>query len=288
MTFASYSERKTREAAAARLTPLVTIERGSAAAASSVQIANAWTERFYDGPYDLAALPPDDRLPAVSLVFVQSRDGNTGADNPEELGGGPVDKHLIYEGLSRVSADAVLAGAKTAEGEQTFFSIWHPEIVALRASLGLPRHPAQVVVTGSGCLDVERTLLFNAAGAAPVYVLAAPDACRKLEAAAERPGIEVVPIEHDDLRAALAFLRRERGIRRISCIGGRTTASALIDAGLVQDIALTTTSRTAGEPGTPFYVGKQPPDLQLIVRKRGMDPEYPMVFEQWAIKNRKW
>ena len=27
-------------------------------------------------------------MPAVTLVFVQSREGNTGADNPEELGGG--------------------------------------------------------------------------------------------------------------------------------------------------------------------------------------------------------
>ena len=47
-------------------------------------------------------------------VFVQSADGNTGARNPADLGGGETDKHLIYEGLSRVDVDGVLAGAATS------------------------------------------------------------------------------------------------------------------------------------------------------------------------------
>ena len=72
-------------------------------------IGNAWSREHYGGPFHLFAAPPD--RPAISLVFVQTRDGNTGAPNPEDLGGGPTDKHLIYEGLSRVAADAVLAGA---------------------------------------------------------------------------------------------------------------------------------------------------------------------------------
>ena len=91
----------------------------------------------------------------------------------------------------------------------------------------------------------------------------------------------------EDLRAPLAYLRRERGIRRVSAIGGRTTASALIDAGLVQDLCRTTTARSAGEPDTPLYVGKQPPDLRLIVRKRGTDPDYPIVFEHLAVSRNR-
>ena len=74
-------------------------------------------------------------LPAIDLVFVQSRDSNTVADNPSTLGGGDTDEHLVYEGLSRVDADAVLAGAATARSERMVFSIWHPELVALRCSL---------------------------------------------------------------------------------------------------------------------------------------------------------
>ena len=58
------------------------------------------------------------------------------AETRRALGGGETDKHLIYEGLSRVAADAVLAGAETIRGGDIVLSVWHPELVRLRASLG--------------------------------------------------------------------------------------------------------------------------------------------------------
>ena len=75
-------------------------------------------------------MPPQDET-ALSLVFVQSNDGNTERRirNPSE---GPTDKHLIYEGLSRVAADAVLAGARTVHAG-AFFSVWHPELFSCDA-----------------------------------------------------------------------------------------------------------------------------------------------------------
>jgi hypothetical protein len=54
----------------------------------------------------------------------------------------------------------VLAGAATV-GKKVFFSVWHPEIVALRRELGLPRHPAQIVVSRRGHINLEASLLFN-------------------------------------------------------------------------------------------------------------------------------
>ena len=115
--------------------------------------------RLFDGPFYLSPAPPGD-LPAANLVFVRSRDGDTVADNPSTLGGGEADKHLIYEGLSRVAADGVLSGAATIRGSELVLSIWHPELVALRASLGMPRHPAQIVATSRG-LDLDDGLMFN-------------------------------------------------------------------------------------------------------------------------------
>jgi len=281
ISFGAFSDRKMREAESAPITRLCTLDDRSDAF-DGLQIGNAWSQAYYDGLFHLPLRVAQD-VPLVSLVFVQSREGNTGTDNPDDLGGGPVDKHLIYEGLSRVAADAALAGAKTAEGEETFFSVWHPELVALRREFGLSRHPAQIVVTGSGCIDLDRSMLFNVPDV-PVYVVSTPVGCERLShEASQRPWMELVPMRGEDLRAPLAYLRRERGIRRVSAIGGRTTASALIDAGLVQDLCRTTTARSAGEPDTPLYVGKQPPDLRLIVRKRGMDPDYPIVFEHLAV-----
>jgi riboflavin biosynthesis pyrimidine reductase len=285
ITFGAFSARKTREADSAPLTRLVTVDDRSAAF-EGLQIGNAWSQTYYDGLFHLPLRAAED-VPLVSLVFVQSQEGNTGAGNPEDLGGGPVDKHLIYEGLSRVAADAVLAGAKTAEGEETFFSVWNSELVALRRELGLPRHPAQIVVTGTGCIDLDRSMLFRVPDV-PVYVVSTPGGCEKVaQAASHHPSIELVPMQGEDLRAPLAYLRRERGIRRVSAIGGRTTASALIDAGLVQDLCRTTTARSAGEPDTPFYVGKHPPEMRLIVRKQGTDPDYPIVFEHLAVTSNR-
>jgi riboflavin biosynthesis pyrimidine reductase len=278
--FDQFAARKVREAERARLTALSTLDDKSGAF-DCVTIGNDWSRYLYDGPFHLAS-DHGSETPLVSLVFVQSRDGNTGADNPDSLGGGPVDKHLIYEGLSRVAVDGVLSGAKSV-GQHTFFSVWHPELVSLRTSLGLPRHPAQIIVTGTGCVDLERALVFNVP-AVPVFILSTASGCERLaQAVSQRQGIELIAMSHDQLRAPLSFLRRERGIRRISAVGGRTTASALVDQNLVQDVLLTTTARVAGEPNTPFYNGSRTLELQTIVRKKGTDPEFPIVFEHSTI-----
>jgi riboflavin biosynthesis pyrimidine reductase len=156
--------------------------------------------------------------------------------------------------------------------------------VALRSALGLPRHPAQVVITRRGGIDVERALLFNVPDV-PVYIIASPGACERLESAVScRSAIELIPMRGNDLGTPLTYLRQKRGVNRISCIGGRATATALLDGGYVQDLCLTTTERDAGEPGTPYYAGTKTPALELMVRKRGEDPEYPITFEQFAVR----
>jgi riboflavin biosynthesis pyrimidine reductase len=282
-SFSAFTERKTREALSAPLVPLRTIEDYSVALATRA-IGNAWTREYYDGPFHLPMQGTIGPAPYVSLVFVQSRDGNTGTDNPEQLGGGPVDKHLIYEGLSRVGADAVLAGATTADDENTFFSVWHPELVSLRQELGLSRHPAQIIISGRGSINPETSRVFNVADV-PVYVVAGRSRSRALERAiADRPWVQLVAMNGDDLRGPLEYLNRAHGIRRISAVGGRKTASALLDQGLVQDMCLTTTARRAGQPNTPFYVGSRPPRTMPIVRKQGSDLQCPIVFEHLAVQ----
>src|SRR5262245_39469731 len=171
-SFPEYAADKTRYAQSARVGSLVTEERRIDS--RLVSVGNDWTRRHFDGDFYTSSPPRD--LPAISVVFVQSREGNTAAENPADLGGGDTDLHLIYEGLSRVAADGVLAGATTAAG-RVFFSVWRAELVALREALHLPRHPSQIVVSYDGHLDVEGTLLFNVPEAR-VFVLAGPK-CRE-------------------------------------------------------------------------------------------------------------
>src|SRR4029453_2509561 len=106
--FPAFEDRKTREAERAVIPRLHTLRDCSAGPALRA-LGPTWSREHYDGDFYLADAPRG--LPALSLVFVQSIDGNTVIANPERLGGGPADTHLIYEGLSRVAVDAVLAGA---------------------------------------------------------------------------------------------------------------------------------------------------------------------------------
>ena len=241
------------------------------------EIGNAWSRAHYGGAFHLYD-PPADR-PAIALVFVQTRNGNTGAHNPASLGGGPTDQYLIYEGLSRVAADGVLAGAGTI-GHSVFFTVTHPELVPLRAELGLPRHPAQIVISGAGNIDLAARIFVTPE--VPVFLLAG-ERCLETHAAEirSRPWITLLPL-NDDLPGAMRRLRREFGMNRVSAIGGRATATALVDAGLVQDIYLTTSPIDGGEPDTPWYDGDRPPRLDLIVSKIEDAPR-PIRFEHLAL-----
>ena len=271
-SFAAFSDRKSREAAAAELPPYLTdLQRPLD---EMLAIGSPWTARLFDGPFYLSPLP--QRQPACHLVFVQSLDGNTGARDPQTLGGGETDKHVIYEGLTRVAADAVLAGSSTARGGRVVFSVWHPELVRLRHTLGQPRHPIQIIATRRG-VPVDRELLYNVPELRLILLTAPAGLAAMRESLSERPWITPIVVESGHTLVDAFAQMRAMGIQRISAVGGRGLAAELIDAGLVQDLYLTTSPITGGEPGTPMY--PRPLALRTVVRKRGTLHEAGVVFE---------
>ena len=278
MTFDAFVDNKTADAVKGRPAGFATeFDRASGDLSA---IGNAWSRQLFDGPFYLSPVPSPTR-PACSLVFVQSKDGNTGARNPASLGGGDTDTHLIYEGLSRVGADAVLAGAETIRGGDVVFSVWHPELVELRASLGKPRHPIQIIATLRG-LDLDHGLLFNVPEIQVVVITLGDGAHLMRPALASRPWITPVVMQQPtDLPWAFERLR-ELGIERISAVGGRRIAAQMIDAGLVQDVYLTTSPKTGGEPDTLFY--PRPLNGEVIVRKLGRGNEAGVIFEQVGLR----
>jgi riboflavin biosynthesis pyrimidine reductase len=271
--FERFVERKCRLALAVPLPPYLTELEDPEK--DAIAVGNAWSKRLFDGPFYLASRSSIER-PTCSLVFVQSSDGNTSASDPEQLGGGDTDKHLVYEGLSRVAADAVLAGAATVRDSEVVFSVWHPELVKLRLSLGLSRHPIQIVATIDG-LELDDALLFNVPDIR-VVVLTVPSGARQMHEALEaRPWIKLVVMSAPrDLPQAFREMR-SMGIDRISCIGGRTLAGRLLDARLVDDVYLTTGRKAGGEPGTPLFSGTW--RGRIAVRKRGTGVEEGVTFE---------
>ena len=280
--FEEFVDRKTAAAIAAKIPGYRTVDtRGDALGLPGV--GNAWTYSLFDGLF-FESLSPDPALPAINTVFVQSADGNTGTANPTELGGGLTDKHLIYEGLSSVHADAIITGASTIRGEQMVMAIWHPELVALRASLGLPRYPAQVVATRSGDLEIESSLLYNVPELR-VFILTEDTGAKAMEPLIQRrPWIQVLSAGKEaDVVAGLRTLHADHGIARVSSIGGRTLTTQLIEQGVVQDIYLTTSPKPGGEPNTPFYTGAQKLETTLVVRKTGKDEETGVTFEHFIM-----
>lgn len=275
--FAKYATGKTARAERAEIHPLRTeIDH---ATGRRPAVGNDWTRDRFDGSFYLSPAA-SSTAPACALVFVQSRDGNTGAENPLTLGGGLADKHLIYEGLSQVAADAVLAGAGTVRGGDIVFAVWHPELVRLRQSLGKPRYPTQIVATLHG-MDLDSSLLFNVPEI-PVILLTGSQGLRKMEhQLATRSWVSSLVMERPKALATAFAELRAQGIDRITSVGGRHLATQLIDAGLVQDLYLTTSPQPGGEPGTPFY--PRPLPGTTIVRKHGTGEDQGVVFEQIAI-----
>jgi riboflavin biosynthesis pyrimidine reductase len=286
--FRAYSAEKERLASRADIPGFVT-RIDHSREFSTEPVENAWTHARFDGAFHLSPLRAD-RV-STNLVFVQSRDGNTGADDPSALGAGDTDKHLIYEGLTRVAADAVLAGASTVRGAHLVFSVWHQELVALRLALGMPRHPLQVVITASGNIDIAGQLMFNLEELPVVVITSAIGASRMGASAADRPWVQLLDAGTPlDLGNAFDRIRQDHGVRRISAVGGRTTATALIDGRLVDDLYLTTSTAPGGETGTPFYVGpstalRAGPGFakRLCVMKEGRGAETGVRFEHFIV-----
>jgi riboflavin biosynthesis pyrimidine reductase len=277
--FQAFVERKQRQAAAAQMSRWVTTYDGSAELAVE-EIGNDWAQALLDGPF-YASRPIDGS--AVNLVFVQSREGNTVANDPGALGGGDTDKHLIYEGLSRVHVDAVMAGARTVVDDEVLFSVWHPELVRLRAVLGKPRHPTQVVVSTEHAVTVRGELLFNVPTVPAILITTDAEAEAYAKLTDRRPWVDVIGTGASiDLRLGLETLARVHGLRRVSCVGGRTTAAALISAGQVDDLYLTTSPLTGGEPDTPLYESAL--HKVLVVRKQGTGTDRGVLFEHWKLK----
>ena len=277
--FGLFAERKHREACSARIRPLTTVaDHANEFSVESIQ--SDWTRLLFDGSFYASA--PSDAA-SVNLVFVQSREGNTVAKDPGELGGGETDKHLLYEGLSRVHVDAVMAGAGTVVGEEVLFSVWHPELVRLRAALGKPRHPIQVVVSTQHAVTVRGELLFNVPSVRAVLITTDDEAAAYGSAADRRPWLDVIGTgTRIDMRRAFEMLSRVYGVRSVSCVGGRTTAAALLESGLVDDLYLTISPQSGGEPNTPLYSG--PLNRRLVVRKIGTGTESGITFEHWKLR----
>jgi len=207
------------------------------------------------------AFPParDDR-PYVIANFVSTLDGVVSYDLPGRRGGGPISgeneaDHAIM-GLLRACAHAVIFGAKSLSEDsghvRTPAFIYPPLAAAwaeLRADQGHPALPLNVVVSGSGAVDLHEPN-FHHPGLR--VLIATTNAGGERLAQQELPdGVTALVVERsaDDGVAPgplLATLWRDYGVRLALHEGGPSLFTSYLRADCLDELFLTLAPQFAG------------------------------------------
>jgi len=221
----------------------------------------------------LAELRPHERAPAdrpfLYLNMVASVDGRATFEGRAGGLGSEADTLLLTE--LRATADAVLIGTGTIRAEGYGRLMRNPERVARRKAAGLAETPTAVVISRSFEIPWDAGLF--AAGDQPVIVYTRPGGAPP---AVPAP-VELVLLDEPTPAAAMADLRA-RGVRSLLCEGGPTLNSALLEAGVVDELFLTLSPLLTGDPSAPRLVeGKglpAPERLALTWALRGGEELY--------------
>jgi riboflavin biosynthesis pyrimidine reductase len=241
-------------------------------------------------------LPPRSDRPHVFANFVASLDGIVAVDPPRgggaEIGGGSAQDRAVM-GLLRAVADGVIIGAGNlrAEGD----TVWTaagicPELAGpyaqLRAALGKGLAPLQVVVTGSGDVDLSRAVF---SGVAPSLVVTTAAGAARLRF--QRPALRMAVAEHGagwiSLAAVLEAARLGPGSLVLIESGPHSTARYLAE-GAVDELFLTRSPILVGRASDPVTLALvegrffRPGTLRgrLVSARRGGD----YLFLRYAMK----
>lgn len=180
----------------------------------------------------------------------------------------PADRHLFS--VLRSLADAVVVGARTAQTERY-------------------RRTARPVVllTRTLALDLSAPVLTEPPGeeTAPVLVVAPGSAAEQrvdeVRAHAATVGsieLVLVPGEELDLAAAIDALR-QRGLHHLLCEGGPALLASLVEAGLVDELCLTTSPLMGGGGGRIVRAVEPSPPQRW--RLAGLCEEDGSLFARW-------
>jgi riboflavin biosynthesis pyrimidine reductase len=197
----------------------------------------------------------------VRLNFVASINGSAvGEDGTSESLSSRLDRRIL--GVIRQHADVVLVGARTVR----------------REGYTAPRHARLAVVTRSGDLSGHRlgdTFL------RPIIVCPT-EAVPRVSAQMRGHAVDIVPLRSSALDPAeILALLRDRGLPGVVCEGGPTLAAGLLEAGLVDELCLTTSPklRAPGLPLLPKTAGTIPTSLRSLLAD-----EDGYLYARWAIE----
>ena len=160
----------------------------------------------------------------------------------------------------------VLIGAGVLRASPS--STWRPDAIypplaaeyaALRDELGLTAAPEVAVLTGSGSIEPTHPLLVSGA----LVLTSTSGAARLEDTAPEATTVLALADEETIDPGRVVAALRARGHRRILSEAGPHTFGALLEAGLVDELFLTSSPLLLGDvgPGSRLLAGRgSPPD----------------------------
>ena|SRR5664279_484404 len=216
---------------------------------------------LYDG--DLHLHTPGAAGPFVIANFVSTLDGVVSYEMKGKSGGStisgsdPADRFIM--GLLRASADAVIVGAGTLL-DVSAESLWTPEYVypdAKRSyaeyrvnALHKPEYPLLVIVSGSGQLELHRSIFRTPAMRTVVITTSAGRDELTRRGAATLDSLEVHVLDSNSGTIAppaiLQLLQSQFGVKTLLHEGGPTLFGQFLAADAVDELFLTLSPQIAG------------------------------------------
>jgi diaminohydroxyphosphoribosylaminopyrimidine deaminase/5-amino-6-(5-phosphoribosylamino)uracil reductase len=200
--------------------------------------------------------------PMVQLKMALSHDGMVGLKGPRPAVISSAESFARAHML-RAQADAIMIGAGTALADD-------PQLTCRLPGLE-NRSPVRLVVDARLRLPVDSRLV-RSARKVPVKVITTESAPVGPEIALRAAGVDVLRVTETspgriDLAAMLGLLGT-MGMTRLMVEGGPTFASALLDAGLVDEALMVESGITIGEEGLPAFSEPVPDRLS----RAGLSP----------------
>ena len=181
---------------------------------------------------------PPAPLPFVFINMAMTADGKIATANRRVSSfGSPRDQdHLLQ---LRATADAVMAGARTADLNAINMGPGPAKYRRLRLKHGLAEFNLRIIVSRSGTVDPDAEVFKHHFSPIIILTTRRATAARLEDLRAVATEVKLCGTKEIDFPRALRWLRGKWGVKRLLCEGGAELNDALFRAGAVNQLNLT-------------------------------------------------